>query len=818
MEYKSEPIRFIKIESQYLHKILAILFLFFTSINLLEAQFNLTGEVIDESENPVEFAIVSVHLDSLLIDHVITDSIGTYALSNLKEGNYKCTFQHVSYQDTTITFYLDKDAEINLQYEGGLMLTEAVVTEKKPVLQREIDRVRFNVANTDIVFGSNIWEVIEKTPLVNASEEGNIEISGTNGAIVYINNKRKVLTGAALKSYLSSIPSENLNAIEVITTPPSKYDAEGGAGIINIVMKKNEKEGLIGTLGLSARQTVVNSQAGSMYLNYRKGKWNAYSTVYLSNRNRRTIYQKNIFYPDEYQLTNREINTINEFQILAPGASVGIDHEINAWQTVGVLFDYSGNRHDEERNATSDDFFISTDSMTLTNNIDNHNTQTYSLNLNYQAQLDSLGKMLTIDLDALEYESIDNSVSKTEIISTENEEILSNRNWFRSGSPQQISNQSAKLDFECPINEVLSFETGLKTSFSTIDNDLIFEDRIAENVWEKDPLRSNLFRYKENINSIYAIFNHKLNAKWSYQIGTRVENTIAKGWLEGEEVVDRNYTNVFPTAFLKYAINDNNSLVLALTSRITRPSFWDVNPFRVYTTDQAYFEGNPFLLPSRYYRQELNYTLYSDAGTFTFQTGASQLLDEFYALPYNPDGNVIANRKVNYGNKYAYFETITYNNKFMPWWRFAGTMLAAYIESKGSYADNIIIDNQSFLLSLSANQTFTLSKEKGLSLTVVTNNTFPVTIVNTRIQNRLATEVRLRKTLGDLNITLSARDLFKSNKDRYNIELNEIRIIDENYHDTRSAAIALSYNFGKSTVRDKRYRSAGNRAEQRRLK
>jgi len=814
---KNKTGKFVKINSKFSHKILIIIFSFFISTSL-EAQFSLTGKIIDENADPIEFAIVSVHLDSLVLDHVITDSVGIYVIRDLKEGNYKCTFQYVGYQDSTIVLYLDKNSQIDFQFEGGHILAEAVVTEKKPILQREIDRIRFNVANTDIVFGSNIWEVIEKTPLVNASEEGTISISGTAGAIVYINNRRKVLSGAALKNYLSSIPSENLEAIEVITTPPSKYDAEGGAGILNILMKKNEKEGLIGTLGLSARQTAVNSQAGSVYLSYRKGKWNAYSTVYLSSRNRRTFFEKNIFYPDEFQLTNRQINTVNDYQILSPGASVGIDHEINSKHTIGVLFDYSGDRHDENRIATSNDFFTSSDSMGVTSNIDDHKTTNYSLNLNYQGQLDSLGKTLTIDIDALEYESIDNSISKTEIISTEDDKVLYNRDWFRSASPQKVSNQSARLDFECPINDLLSIEAGIKTSFSTIENDLLFEDRVAENTWERDPFRSNLFKYKENINSIYAIFNHKINAKWAYQIGARVENTIATGFLEGEKVVDRNYTNFFPTVFLKHTINDNKSLVLAVTSRITRPSFWDVNPFRVYTTDQAYFEGNPFLLPARYFRQELNYTLYSDAGTFTFQTGASQLFNEFYALPYNPEGDIIANRKVNYGNKFAYFETITYSNNLFPWWRFTGNILVAYIESKGRYADNVIIDNQTFLSSLNVNQSFTLSEKKALSLTLVTSNTFPFTIVNTRIKNRLATEIRLRKTLGPLNITLSARDLLKSNKDRYNIEVNEIRIIDTNYHDTRSVALALSYDFGKSTVKDKRYRSIGNNAEQQRLK
>ena len=145
------------------------------------------------------------------------------------------------------------------------LLPEAVVRGRKPIIQMEIDRLRFNVSGTDLVLGNNIWDVIEKTPLVKAAEDGTIQIAGTTGAIVYMNNKRKVLSGYALKAYLSAIPSDNLEAIEVITTPSSKYDAEGGAGILNIVTKKNKQEGFDGNVSVTNRQTALNSQSGSVY-------------------------------------------------------------------------------------------------------------------------------------------------------------------------------------------------------------------------------------------------------------------------------------------------------------------------------------------------------------------------------------------------------------------------------------------------------------------------------------------------------------------------------------------------------------------------
>ena len=798
--------------SRFLHITLLMLITHFAV-----SQISLSGRVIDDKNEPIVFGIVNLKSESVILGNTITDSIGYYSFKNLKAGFYRCTFKCVSYKDTTISFFLKIDTLVNVQFRNNLLLSEVVVTAKKPILERQIDRLRFNVSGTDIVFGNNVWGVIEKTPLVTVSEDGNIQISGTSGAVVYINDKRKVLSGAALKNYLSSIPSENLEAIEVMTTPPSKYDAEGGAGILNIVLKKNKTEGLIGNAALNARRTLVNSQAASAYFNNRKGKWNIFSNLYLVNRNRNFICDRVINYSNtNLQLIDRTINSLNETRLLSPGVSLGIDHEISSKQFIGVLFDYSGSANNDIRNAFGYDNYAKNDSLTFTNNRDVLASQMYSANINYQIKIDSLGKKLNVDFDALRFVSTNNSVSRTEILDLISNQNLYNRSWFRSFSPQLINNQSLKIDFNYPIDKSLSFDFGVKTSLSTINNDLLFEDRISENVWLKDTRRSNLFEYQENINAIYATINKKLNKKWSYQIGTRIENTVALGWLEGKKVVDRNYLNIFPTAFLRYTQNNEKSYVLSLTSRINRPSFWDVNPFRTYTTDETYFEGNPFLLPSKYYRQELNHILDVKSGTYTFQIASSQLLDEFYALPYNPENNVIANKKINYGNRYGFSTTTTYYNQIKPWWRFTGTALAGYVMTKGS-GNKITIDNKTSLFSLSANQTFTLSKKKAISLTVIANNTFPFTIINTEVGNRLETELRLRKTVGNLNITVSVQDLFRGNQDRYRRPVNDILIVENYYNDTRSVGLALSYNFGKKTIKDKRERDIGNADEKSRV-
>ncbi|RKR82924.1 outer membrane receptor protein involved in Fe transport [Mucilaginibacter gracilis] len=787
--------------------------IFVLILQLTFAQVSINGKITNDTQKPLQFVTVSLLQNNNKVSLAISDSNGNYQFKKVVEGIYALNYKFIAYKDTTVKVAVNADTTINVQLRrSSQLLSEVVIKAQKPVFERQIDRFRFNVGQTDLVQGNNVWDILEKTPLVQATEDGAIAISGNSGAVVYINNKKKVLSGSALKSYLSGLPSDNLEAIEVITTPPSRYEAEGGAGIINIVTKKNKEEGLIGSASLSTRQTAVNSEAGSLYLNERSGKWNLYSTVYMGNRSRKPLTNRDILYPESFAgaVMERNISSVNRYTELYPGASFGTDYQLSANHVIGMLLDFSGNIHKETRNALTRDFYPVTDSLTQTVNQDQINSQTYALNMNYQGKLDATGKILSVDYDALAYRSGNTSNSTNTELNPFTGGTINDLDIFRTTSPQHINNQSIKADIDWPLRDkkgTLSF--GGKASFSKINNTFLFENLANGAIWIADAHQSNQFLYQENINALYGNFNYKLNTVWSYQVGLRLENTIAKGWLENNEVVSRNYTNLFPTAFLKLATKTEGAYVLAVTSRITRPGYWDLNPFRTYTTDKAYFAGNPLLKPVKYYREELSHSLNEQWGTLTFQLAGTQIIGEIYSLPYNL-GDTIINQKTNYGNRYSHSLTASYNNQFKPWWRFSGTALVNYVLTKGTYANNIAINNQTVALTLSTNQTFTISKKAGLTSTLILNNSFPGTIVNTRIGNRLETEIRLRKTTGPFGISLSAQDWFKSNKDRFDYTLGALHVKDSYYNDTRSIALALSYNFGKQSVKDKRDRDTGS--------
>jgi hypothetical protein len=671
-------------------------------------------------------------------------------------------------------------------------LKAATVVGKRPIVEAGIDRLRFNVAGTDLVKGNTLWGLIEKTPLVTAGENGSIQIAGTTGAVVYINNKRKVLTGEALKTWLAAMPADNVEAIEVITTPSSKYEAEGGAGILNIVLKRNKQEGFDGSLALSNRETALNSQSGSVFLNDCSGKWDVYSTTYGVNRRRKPTARQDFSFGSSGE--SSDIALTNHNQAVSAGTNLGIDYQATPNQVVGMLFDYSGDWNNNTRDADT----YSGDSVAYSNNRDKINAHTYSLNLNYDGKLDPTGKRLSVDVDALRYVSSYRSTSRTAVLDRVDD-------YFRSSSPQDVSNQSVKVDFKWPFSKRVTLETGAKLSFSQINDNLVFENNGGGNAWVKDESRSNVFRYNEDIVAAYAVLNHTVNSSWAYQVGTRLEHTSARGWLDDIKAVNQNYLNAFPTGFLKFSPASKAIYVLAVSSRITRPSYWDVNPFRTYTNDATYWEGNPFLSPSRYYREELRRTMNVGKASYTFMAAATQTLGEIYALPHNDTGNVVVFKKINYGNRYSYTGAFVFAEAFRPWWQFSGTVLSGYIRTIGNYAD-VVINNKTFLLTLSTNQSFTLSRKNGLSCTVIANNSLPYTIVNTRVGDRFDTELRIRKTSGPFNFTLSVTDIFKTNRDNYVVHNGDLTALEEFYNDTRSVALTMNYAFGKASVKKNRDR------------
>lgn len=797
-----------------MNKTFFILLIFLVTTFSSYAQFNIRGKITNKDNDHISFAAVVLAKDSVIVQSLLSDSTGYYSLNIPEAGKYKLRFIYVGYKDKELSLSLRKDTTINVQFTTEIETKGVEITASKPLIENKIDRIRFNVGNTDIVFGSNAWEVIKQTPLVESSEQNGLGISGASGAVVYINNRKCQLSGDALANYLKSMPATNIEAIEVMSTPSSKYDAGGGGGIIRIVLKENKEEGLKGSITIMSRQANFNTPAVSSYLNFQKKQWNIHSSIYANSVKQKRNHSKTINY---FSASDTISTQIEDFEYTdrqnSAGADFGVDYQPHKNHFIGFLAEFSGAISNKKRFANT--YFNPTqiDSLSTSENYDYRLTKNYDMNLNYEGTLDTKGKKISINLDYFNYANSVSGTSKTTFIDESTNNVLYIRNDIRSFVPQNITNRSAKIDFICPFNDKVSLETGLKMTSILIDNNVVFENREMDS-FVKDTMRSKLFGYQEDIRAFYFIFNQQINAKWTYQIGSRIENTIANGYVNKSKVVDKNYTNIFPTCFLKYKYNDKNDITLAVTSRINRPNFWDMNPYRIYVTDKLYQVGNPYLLPSSIYRGELTYAI---KNTYFIKLSSTLLKNDYYPVPI-PQGDIIIEKRLNYGNRYNVGGSLMMTKNLTKWWKGTYSVRSSYIGTKGAY-ENITINNQSFFVGIMTNQSFTISQKKGLTCTVSIEDDFPATFTNTRVANRLYTNVRFRKSFwnGKGNLSCTINDLLKSSQDRYKVFLPTVALNDRYYNDTRSIAFSFSYQFGKDTVKDNKDRETGNKSEKSRI-
>ncbi len=247
---------------------------------------NITGQVNNENNRPVDNATISLlrGKDSAMLKTALPDKEGKFEFENVKPGNYLVSISSVGYKKHfTRNFVIEEDgktftiAAIALQ-PASSTLAEVKVETRKPFIERKIDRLIVNVENSIISTGSTALEVLERSPGVMVNQESGINLKGKSGVSIMIDGKLSPLSGTDLITYLKSVPSDNIDRIEIITNPSAKYDASGNAGIIDIRFKKDKREGYNGNAGISLGRGVYSKPAANFSLNFRKKKWNVFTT------------------------------------------------------------------------------------------------------------------------------------------------------------------------------------------------------------------------------------------------------------------------------------------------------------------------------------------------------------------------------------------------------------------------------------------------------------------------------------------------------------------------------------------------------------
>ena len=774
----------------------------------------------------VEAASVSVlqAKDSSLIQIVVTDKTGEYAIENLANGSYLIMVSFASYKKAYGPVFEISNSNKSVQAPPILLATQiselrgVTVIAKKPFIEQKLDRTIVNVDAVATNTGISVLEVLEKTPGIMVDKDGNISLKGKQGVMILIDGKPSYLGGQDLANLLKSMPSSQLEQLEIMTNPPAKYDAAGNAGIINLKTKKSKARGFNGSATLGAGFGYYPRSNTSLSLNYRINKWNVFGN-YGYNRNkgfRDILLTRKFMDAGTNQLASLFDQTTHSVrQSQFHSLKIGADFYASKNTTIGIVVNgFISPNKSLDRNTT-----LIEDSMNLlqTKNLANSHTASRwkngSVNVNLRHQFDSTGTELTADLDYTGYNSFNDQYFDNFFYDKDNNKKQPDE-FVQNHLPSNINIYSAKADFTMPINKTTKFEAGVKSSYVETDNNALFQNLVNDQ-WVTDAGRTNHFIYKENINAAYVNGNKEFSKKWSVQLGLRLENTNAKGsQLTTGQSFDRKYTQLFPTAYVGYNVNDQHQLVLNYGRRIQRPDYENLNPFYNFLDKYTYQVGNPYLRPQFTHNIELAHT-YNSVLTTTVNYSAtndiiSDVLDQIDSTntTFITKSNIAKQKNiglsVNFGKPLTkWYRVNIYGNGYYN--KYSGIIRKEYFTTAAtSYMFNIT--NQfTFSKGWSA-EIGGFYRSKAIQGTMVSN---PMKVINFGFGKQLF------KNQGSLRVNIS--DPFNMRAFSGYSKYQNIDLVIRNRQNNRMINISFTYRFGKPIKGIKQRKSGGAADEQSRV-
>ena len=804
------------------------------------AQGKISGQITDDKNKIVEFASVTLlkAKDSTLVKGALSDQNGSFEFEKIASGEYLVNVSQMGYKKFyTPRFSLDSD-NLNVKLSNLIMqedskqLSEVQVVANKPFIEQQLDKTVVNVENSIVSAGSTALEVLEKAPGITVDKDGNISLKGKQNVLVMMDGKPTYMSAGDLANLLRNMQSSSLDKIEIMTNPPAKYDAAGNAGVINIKTKKNQNMGLNGSATVGMGYGFFRSlpkENGSLNLNYRQGKLNLFGN--FSGNNRKNFQINDIrrkFVENGKTLSGFDQIADSDKQNSSFSYKMGADYFIDSKNTIGVLVNGMNGNFKEllDNQAIIKNAVGVMDSTSITKGDIKNTWGNYSANINFKHVIDSTGREWTVDADYARYNA-DNLMqyrtSKYDLLNilrqTRNEDGM---------TASKIDIYALKADLVFPINKTSKFEAGVKSSYVNSNNDMRFEFLVGDlQTRTIDPTRSRDFLYKENINAGYLNYSKEIK-KLSIQLGIRVENTIGKGTLLGKNLLDRNYTNVFPSVFLRQKLSAKHQLGMSYSRRIDRPSYEDLNPFLYFLDPYTFQQGNELLLPQFTDAVELSHT-FMDAITTTINYSRTngvmtEILQQNNALKLTNVTKYNIGYVDNFGIAFSVPVPITkwwfsntyfnlYNNHYV------GDIPKTTVDANG--ISNTIyqpLDARATTYMLNMTHQFTLPKKFSLELSGYYQSPFIEGQLVGKPMGQVSFGVQKKVLKDKATIKLNVNDIFWTNQFRGSFIFNDIDVQIVNKWESRTARMTFTYRFGNNKVASARQRQTGLEDEKGRVK
>ncbi|WP_179415263.1 TonB-dependent receptor domain-containing protein [Mucilaginibacter sp. E4BP6] len=637
----------------FLFLLLFVSISFFSIAQNAPINLSVKGIAIDSvSKQPLGYVTVALQdaKTNAPVKSNLTKDDGSFELKAPAGKPYTLVLAFVGYQSkiipiTTTTSTIDV-GKIVMQASTS-QLKDVVITAVKPLMTQEVDRISYNVAADPESKSVTALDMMRKVPLLTVDANDNIQLKGSGNYKILINGKESALLAKNPSDVLRSMPGTNIVKIEVITTPPAKYDAEGLAGIINIITTKSIDEGY--NIGINTRYNTAWGPGVNLNGTVKQGKFgfsgyagtgrqNTTVTPYSSNEN---------FFTNQSVLTQSGLNSWGGNYKYANG---DFSYEIDTLNLLTASVDFETDKSNQATNGLTKTMIG--DSLTqryYENNLNNSHYQAFDASVNYQLGFKrSKDQLLTL---SYKYSYSPNTQATNNDFSEMFNYPQANYNQYNNAGTRE---HTIQLDYAQPINKQLSMETGakaiLRNDFSDFQSDTLNN---SNNQYELDPTQTNDFTYHQNIYSIYNSYQLKL-AKWTAKAGLRLEETtVGADFSSVDTTLKTNYTNLIPSVSIQRSFTSTSSFNFGFTERIQRPDIYELNPFINRSNPQFITEGNPDLKPELNHVFELNYSQFSKGSinvglSYSFSNNSIQNISNLTAdnVTYSTYQNLGSNKSL----------------------------------------------------------------------------------------------------------------------------------------------------------------------------
>jgi len=782
-----------------------------------QAQQNETqikGYIFNPEKTPAMFSTaILLNQDSVIIKGILTGDDGSFVFDKIDPGKYLVKVSNIEFKTYVSKPVLIKKNE-KIVLDSIILVTNSVrlnaveVVGRKALVEVHADKTVFNVASSVNSSGNNGLELLGKAPGVLVDMDNNIILQGKSGVQIFIDGRPSRLTGRDLTNFLESIRSDNIESIEIITNPSSKYDAEGTGGIINIKLKKSTSQGFNGNaIGNYSKGVLPRANVGTT-LNYSGRKINLFSTVnYSDDRFLEQIDETS--YQNGYQIDK---NSRGENHRKSYNFSGGMDYAFNTKHSVSMDGRAFINRSKREVASTTGiyDSVNKADGEILEAQVlDTMPSENYNFNFNYRYRIDSTSN-LSAEFSFGKYSSIGNTFQPNNYYNVSGDTLLRTAN-NKYDAATAIDLWSFLVDYERRFRK-FTLTSGGKYSYISTDNQLEFYT-YKDGVPVLDVTRSNSFTYLEKVAALYVIINGSLSDNIAFNAGLRMESTSSLGSLVSEittkdSEVQRSYTDLFPNVSISYDNKKNSVLSASIGRRITRPNYRDLNPFESRLSELSAWKGNPFLNPNYITNYQLTYSYKRKLVI----SNTYSVTRDFFANVFGISGETGSTlspqnlqRAINNGL------SVSYPQKVAKWWDLTAFLVYNYSAFNGKMGSTII-DLNAHIYNLRLQNNFRLPGKVTMELTGFYSSPF-IWGGTVNVKGGAAINFGIKKDFFEkkLLIQLTGNDIFRGRTDYFYSSNYGGRHVDGVItFDNRRFGINMTYNFGNQKAKGRQKSKSAN--------